>query len=87
MVVLGLLKKWDSEATAHDRSGKLVQTSWNKVQQVRLHHEDAVLDGNAQSVRYGEMIHDGLGQPDSVNYQEDSESETLSSWEVTQQNL
>ena len=47
------------------------------MQQVRPHHEDALLDGNAQSVRYGEMIHDGSGQPDSVNYQAEAASETF----------
>ena len=47
------------------------------MQQVSAHHEDALLDGNAQSVRYGEMIHDGSGQPDSANYQEEAESETF----------
>ena len=60
-----------------DRSGKPDKTSWNEVQQVRPHHEDALLDGNAQSVRYGERIHDGSGQPDSVNYQPEAESETF----------
>ena len=70
-------QEWKSEATAHDRSGKPDETSWNAVQQVRPHHEDALLDGNAQSVRYGEIIHDGSGQPDSVNYQEEAESETF----------
>ena len=43
----------------------------------RPHHEDVLLAGNAQSVRYGEIIHDGSGQPDSVNYQEEAESETF----------
>ena len=47
------------------------------MQQICLHHEDALLDGNAQSVRYGEMIHDGSGQLDSVNYQEEAESEVF----------
>ena len=47
------------------------------VQQVRPHHEATLLDGTAQSVRYGEMILDGSGQPDSVNYQEEAESETV----------
>ena len=70
-------QEWKSEGTAHDRSGKPETTSWNAVQQVRPHHEDALLDGNAQSVRYGEMIHDGSGQPESVNYQEEAESETF----------
>ena len=34
-----------------------------------------LLDGGAQSVRYGEIIHDGSGQFDSVNYQEVADSE------------
>ena len=38
---------------------------------------DALLDGNAHSVRYGEMIHDESGKPDNVNYQEGAESETF----------
>ena len=47
------------------------------MQQICPHHEDALLDGNAQSVRYGEMIHDGSGQPDSANSQEEADSETF----------
>ena len=70
-------QEWKSEVTAHDRSGKLDKTSWSMVQQVRLHHGDALLDGNAQSVRYGEITHDGSGQSDSVNYLEEAESETF----------
>ena len=70
-------QEWKSEATAHDRSGKPDETSWNAMQQVRPHHEEPLLDGNAQSVRYGEIIHDGSEQPDSVNYQEEAESETF----------
>ena len=70
-------QEWKSEATAHDRSGKPDKISWNAVQQVRPHHEDALLHRNAQSVRYGEMIHDGSGQPDSVDFQEEADSETL----------
>ena len=44
------------------------------VQQVRTHHEEPLLDGNAQSLRYGETIHDGSGQPDSANSQEEADS-------------
>ena len=44
------------------------------MQQVRPHREEPLLDGKAQSVRYGKIIHDGSGQPDSVNYQEEAES-------------
>ena len=46
-------------------------------QQVRPHHGEPLLDENAQSVRYGEIIHDGSGQPDSANYQEEADSETF----------
>ena len=68
-------QEWKSEVTAHDRSGKSDETASNAVQQICPHHEDALLDGNAQSVRYGEIIHDGSGQPDSANYQEEADSE------------
>ena len=47
------------------------------MQQICPHHEDALLDGNAQSARYGEIIHDGSGRPDSANYQEEADSETF----------
>ena len=43
-------QEWKSEAAAHDRSGKPDEISWNAMQQVRLHHEEPLLDGNAQSV-------------------------------------
>ena len=59
MTVLGFLKSGKSEVTAHDRSGKPDRTSRNAVQQVRPHHGDTLRDGNAQSVRYGERLHDG----------------------------
>ena len=70
-------QEWKSEGTAHDRSGKPDKTSWNAVQQICPHHEDALLDGNAHSVRYGEIIHDGSAQPDSAIYQEEAQSETF----------
>ena len=68
-------QEWKSEVTAHDRSGKPDKTSWNTVQQVRPHHGDTLLDGDAQSVRYGGRLHDGSGQPDSANSQEEADSE------------
>ena len=68
-------QEWKSEVTAHDRSGKPDETSWNAVQQICPHHEEPLLDGNAQSVRYGEIIHDGSGKPESANYQEEADSE------------
>ena len=48
-------QEWKSEATTSDRSGKPDKTSWNAVQQVCPHHGDALLDGNAHSLRYGEI--------------------------------
>ena len=55
-------QEWKSGVAAHDRSGKPEKTSWNAMQQVRPHHEELLLDGNAQFVRYGEIIHDGSGE-------------------------
>ena len=67
-------QEWRAEGTVHDQSGKLDKTSWNEVQQVRPHHGDTLLDGGAQSVRYGGRLHDGSGQPDSANSQEEADS-------------
>ena len=38
-------QEWKSDITAHDRSGKPDETSWNAVQQICPHHEDALFDG------------------------------------------
>ena len=70
-------QKWKSEVTAQDRSGKPDKTSWNMVQQVRPHHGDTLLDGGAQSVRYGGMLHDRSGQPDNANSQEVADATEL----------
>ena len=67
-------REWKSEDTAHGRSGKPDKTSWNAVQQVRPHHGDTLLDGNAHSVRYGGRLHDGSGQPGSANTHEVADS-------------
>ena len=79
-------QEWKSGAAAHDRSGKPDQNSWDAMQQVRPHHEEPLLDGNAQSVRYGEIIHDGLGNLKALTTKK-RHNRKLSSWEVTQQNL
>ena len=70
-------QEWKSEVTAHDRSGKPYETSWNTVQQVPPHREEPLLDGGAQSVRYGGMFHDRSGQLDNANSQEVADSETF----------
>ena len=69
-----------------DRSGKPEKTSWNIMQQVAPHREEPLLDGNAHSVRYGEMTHDGSGNL-IVLTPKKTQNRKLSSWEVTQQNL
>ena len=67
-------QEWKSEVTAHDPSGKPDKTSWSTVQQVRPHHGEALLDGDAQSVRYRGILRDRSGQPDSANSQEVADS-------------
>ena len=62
---------------AHDRSGKPEKTSGDMMQQVAPHREEPLLDGNAHSVRYGEMIHDGSVKLEKVNSQEGAYSETF----------
>ena len=70
-------QEWKSEVTAHDGSGKPDETSWDILQKVAPHREDALLDGNAHSVRYGETIHDGSGKPETVDHQEEANSENF----------
>ena len=72
MVNLGVLK-----SGTHDRSGKPEKTSWDTLQQVAPHREEPLLDGNAHSVRYGETIHDGSGKPETLNHQEEADSENF----------
>ena len=67
-------QEWKSEVTAHDRSGQLDKTSWSMIQQVRPRHGETLLDGAAQSVRYGEIIRDRSGQLDNVNSKEVADS-------------
>ena len=77
MIVLGLLKSGKVRLRRTIHQGNLIKTSWNAVQQICPHHGDALLDGYAHSVRYGEIIHDGSGQLDSANSQEEADSETF----------
>ena len=80
-------QEWKSGAAAHDRSGKPEETSWDAMQQIGPHHGEPLLDGNAQSVRYGKTIHDGSGQPESVLTTKKRQNRKLLSWVVTQQIL
>ena len=61
-----------------DRSGKPETISWDILQKkVDPHREEPLLGGNAQSARYGEMIHDGSGKPETVDHQEEANSENF----------
>ena len=80
-------QEWKSEVTGHDRSGQPDKASWSMVQQVRPHHRETLLDGDAQSVRYGGMLRDRLGQLDNINFQEVADSSNFVMGSVTQQNL
>ena len=53
MIVVGLLKSGKVRLRRTTDRGKPEKTSWNAVQQVRPHHGDTLLDGTAQSVKYG----------------------------------
>ena len=70
-------QEWKSGAAAHDRSGKPEKTSWDILQKVAPHREEPLLDGNAHSVRYGEVIHDGSGKLEKLNYLEEADSDTF----------
>ena len=70
-------QEWKSGAAEPDRSRKLETTSWDSLQKVARHREEYLLGRTAHSVRYGELIHDGSGQFDSVNYKEQADSENF----------
>ena len=61
---------WKTEATTYDRSGRPDETSCRMVRKVRPDHEEILLDGTAQSVRYGETLRDRSGRPDNITSQE-----------------
>ena len=70
-------QEWKAEAMTHDRSGRPGKTSLRMVRKVRLDHEEILLDGTAQSVRYGETLRDRSGRPDNINSQEVANSQNF----------
>ena len=70
-------QEWRAEATTHDRSGQPDKTSWRMLQEVRPDHEATLLDGTAQSLRYGEPLRDRSGQLDNINSQEVANSQNF----------
>ena len=70
-------QEWKAEATTYDRSGRPDKTFWRMVRKVRPDHEEILLDGTAQSVRYRETLRDRSGQPGSINSQEVANSQNF----------
>ena len=70
-------QEWKAEVTTHDRSGQPDKASWRMLQHVRPGHEEILLDGTGQSVRYGELLRDRSGQPDNDNSQEVANSKNF----------
>ena len=70
MVDLGLLKSGRVELPEHDQSLKPEGISSDSLQKVDLHREEPLLGRNAQSARYGELIHDRTGKLVLENFQE-----------------
>ena len=63
-------QEWKTEIKTDDRSGRPEKTSWRMVRKVRPGREEILLDGTAQSVRYGETPRDRSGRLDDINSQE-----------------
>ena len=77
MVVLGLLKSGKVRLRRTIDQGNLMKLLGMRCNKFALIMKKPLLDGNAHSVTYGEMIHDGSGKPDSVNYQEGADFENF----------
>ena len=66
-------QEWKAEATTIDQGNlrKLHGEWYNKFDLIT---KKILLDGTAQSVRYGEPLRDRSGQPDNINFQEVADS-------------
>ena len=76
MVNFGLLKGGKVELRRTIDQENLRKLLGIHCKKVAPHREEPLLDGNAHSVRYGEMIHDGSVKLEKLNYQEEAGSET-----------
>ena len=77
MVDLGLLKSGKVELRSTIDQGNLRQLLGIYCKKVDTHREEPFLDGNAHSVRYGETIHDGSVKPETLNHQDEANSENF----------
>ena len=70
-------QEWKAEATTYDRSRRPDKTSWRMVRKVGPDHVEILLDGTAQSLRYGETLRDRSGQPENIDSQEVANSQNF----------
>ena len=77
MVNLGLLKRGKVELRSTIDQGNLRKLLGIYCKKVAPHREEHLLGGNAHSAKYGETIHDGSGKPETVNHQEEANSENF----------
>ena len=70
MTVLGLLKSGKLILRHTTDRYDLIKTSWRMVRKVRPGQEEILLDGTAQSARYGETLRDRSGRPDIDSQEE-----------------
>ena len=74
--VLGLLKSGKLRLRRTIDQGDQIKLL-GVVRKVRPDHEATILDGTAQSVRYGEPLRDRSGQLDNINSQEVANSQNF----------
>ena len=77
-------QEWNTETTTYDRSGRPDKTAWRMARKVRPDHEEILLDGTAQSVRYGETFRDRSGRPCNLNSQEVANSQNFMGSDATE---
>ena len=76
MTVLGLLKSGKVRLRHTIDQGNLIKLLGMRCNKFVLIME-TLFSTEMRNVEYGEMIHDGSGQPDGADYQEEADSETL----------
>ena len=68
------MEKWSCGARSIRKPEEI---SWDILQKVDPHREEHLLDGNAHSLRHGETVHDGSGKLETLNHQEEANSENF----------
>ena len=77
MTVLGLLKSGKLRLRRTIDQGDLIKFLGERYDKFDPDHEATILDGTAQSVRYGETLRDRSGRPDNINSQEVANSQNF----------